>query len=243
MATAVWVYKKLGEEEGSIELSIASALKHLEGVDKFIVFGDDPGIGKALWVPCPTITRAKYKELYGGKFKNKWRKWIDSVHKLKTIIDCPFVDEEFIWLYDDTFFIQPTHVSEFSVPLFNGTLGNKLAKKHKNNSWRQCRLRSSNHLSQEGLPTLDFSTHAPLVFEKKKLQKTIDRFECISRPRVIESMYGNHHFGDTAKRSRNHKTLFRYITRFGQVPNSKCVNVGNGYFRRYEANIRSIVTA
>ncbi len=86
------------------------------------------------------------------------------------------------------------------------------------------RRETSNTLRRFAKSDLDFSTHCPMVFNKQRLQKTIDFFGCHERALLIESLYGNHWFtGEPLEPS-----FFRYVRRLSddRLPDAAIVNVG-----------------
>ncbi len=240
--SVVWVYKASGAED-SLNLSIASVITNLTGVDNFVVCGDDPKNQSVRHLHCPVISPEAYFAETGTTFATKWRKWIDSIHKLKTIVDDPRVHERFFWMYDDTIVFRKCDVQEYAVPIYNGTLGKDLAPRHENRTWRQCRLRTSLDLDSRRLPYRDYSTHAPMLFEKSKLSDVIDEFGCYLRPRVIESLYGNYWFprGGRDQKSKKHRHLFRYFSHQETLPPEShlpnILNIGNGKFERFRRQL------
>lgn len=51
--------------------------------------------------------------------------------------------------------------------------------------------RTGIELHSAGLPIRNYSTHIPAVFNKTKLLKTFEKFNCFNNPRLIESLYLN----------------------------------------------------
>ena len=214
--SVVWVYKRSPKKNGALRLSVKLAEINL-GIpeEEFFVVGDHPGPWfKGTHVPCLPVTVKGVKRTYGTNMRKKWRKWVDSVHKLKRIIDTPEIRESFLWMYDDSFIVNPCSVDDFAVPSYSKNIRPKA--KPCRNSWRECKRRTFEQLRKYGLPTLDYSTHHPIVYEKHKLKITLDEFNPFKHPSVIESLYCNHWFN--RKTARKIGVALLYGSKLTELP-------------------------
>jgi len=233
--TALWVYWKHGAEGDELEWSVRSVLKNLHGVRNLVVVGDDPGpwfreLGGTV-VRCPRVTVHIMRQRYGIAARVRWIKWCDSVHKMLVAATQPesVVSSRFLWLYDDTFFMRATDVSEIG-PYYTTVID--AAEDPEPRSWREVRRRTFAQLAARGFPTYDFSTHFPAIFEKTKLLAMIATLDALRCPTVIESAYLNMWHGSKAKKFP--PGLFRY-TKSGAVTNwrsAKVLNLGNGAWKK-----------
>lgn len=162
--SVVWVYASQFAAANEIELSINYAKKNFPAKN-YLICGDAvPGVDHIL-TPDPA------KGVYG--------KWIDSIIKLRNIIDDSRVADDFLWLYDDTFILEPTDIPS---PAYWG----KLETTRPTSTWG-----SVKNLTIQLLPPnpKNFSTHYPMIYNKEKLTRILD--DIGSKPMLIESVYGN----------------------------------------------------
>lgn len=226
--SAVWVYWAGGADGDELRYSIRSATKNLADLKNVAICGDIPD-----WFTGDSIHSPKWtKRDNMREFRTrKWAKWIDSIVKLRRIIDDDRITDRFLWMYDDTFIVRPTSIADLETPCVGGTLRTN----ERGNLWRAARRRTAQALADRGLPRRDYSTHYPLVFTKSKLLQTIEEFECDTRPRVIESLYGNQH----ATRTRPTAGVFHYRRSPGPgwtIPTDvDVINVGG--FNRHVASV------
>lgn len=167
----VWVYKAKYAADNEIEVSVALAKAHLSNAQDFYVCGD----------PVPDTLSIPSQEKHRGVF----RKWYDSITKLQAIIDDPRVTDDFLWLYDDTFILQPLTPQEIGPPRYDGEMPAYKAL----STWQGV----ANQTRKLFSPCLNFSSHYPMVYNKHLLQNTIDTYQPLHKPYLIESLYGNHH--------------------------------------------------
>lgn len=189
--TVVWVYWHRGATGDELRYSMRSARRSLADASNFVLCGENPGWFDGDFIHCPRFSESKARQKYGS---DKFTKWIDSIEKLRAICESPLVTENFLWLYDDTFIVKPTSIGELSRPKVRGVLhaGDLNAPIRK--SWRELRRRTAKDLVDRELPQHNYSTHYPVVYNKTKLLATIEEFNVPKNPRLIESLYANHHF-------------------------------------------------
>lgn len=208
--SAVWVYWAGGAKNDELRYSLRSAEKNLDGISNYVICGDVPS-----WFLGDAIPMGRF---LGGGTK---RKWFDSIAKLQAIIDSPLVTERFVWLYDDTFFVKPIHVCDLYEPLAAGYLSPHGGV----GSWARLRNITAQMLIAADMPHHDYSTHCPIVYEKSRLQKTIDEFRCKEYPALIESLYCN----QWHRNPRHIRGWFSYQKRprpKWEIPAVPIINVG-----------------
>lgn len=187
--TIVWVYWAAGAEGDELRYSIRSAVENVSNIHNIVICGDKPSWYKGDHIPSPKFTKRQARKKYGTE---RWAKWVDSIIKLQRIIDSPLVTDNFLWMYDDTFIVKPTSFEWLAAPRSGGTMRPEPTPSRK--TWRECIRRTANCLQNHNLPLYNYSTHFPVVYEKGKLKETLDKFRPDQAPRVIESLYLNHHF-------------------------------------------------
>ena len=188
--SVVWVYWQGGAEGEELRYSLRSAYNCLLDHDNFVVCGDKPDWWRAGHIESPRFNKQDAKKEFGS---GRFSKWIDSIVKLQKIIDSPQVTDEFLWLYDDTFFLKKISTEWIRQPKYKGMLHTGDPHKKAVRTWREVTRRTHVSLLERNLSTFNYSTHFPVVYNKHLLQKTIDEFRCREQARLIESLYLNHH--------------------------------------------------
>jgi hypothetical protein len=224
--SVVWVYWAGGAEGEELRYSIRSADKFLPDAGEMCVCGDVPEWFLGHDIHSPRLHKWEAKQRFGS---GRFSKWIDSVIKLQRIIDDSSVTDRFLWMYDDTFFLRPVSINWISQPKATGDLYAEDVEKAARRAWREVRRRSKVALQERGLPTRDYSHHFPIVYDKDKLQRTIDTFGCHEKARVIESLYMNHHHSDPEPLG----AYFHYIKRMHTMwaPRGEIAVLNVGGFR------------
>lgn len=159
----VWVYRH--KPRSGLRYSITLAAKNVPHKN-LVLCGDRSAWFSGDYIPSPKI---------GDK-------WKDSLVKLQRIIDSPLVTETFLWMYDDTFILQPTPIEYIAIPKHGDPPQGGC------DQWKAAYKRTQLLLLEKGLPTHNYSTHYPVVYEKAFLQDVLDRFEA---PYLIETLYLN----------------------------------------------------
>ncbi len=196
----VWVYWEGGADSDELRYSIRSTIENVSGITGIAICGDKPNWFIGHHIYSPRVTKSYCIKHYGSSSN---RKWIDSIVKLQRIVSCKLIDEEFTWMYDDTFFSQKIN----ALDLKNARYSGQLKGRQSGRNWRKVMGRTRLELESRGLPTRNFSNHCPMVFEKQKLLHLISEFNLPENPRLIESLYFNYF---KAQSTKNDSSFFRY---------------------------------
>ena len=133
--------------------AIRSLQKHLKGMGDIFIVGDKINQLQGLkYISCKDDKQSKFKE------RNIYRKIIAACEH-------PDVGEDFIFTNDDIFLTEDFDVN--NLPFYHkGELETTMAKN--TGDYRKSLNHSRKFLLQNGYPTLDFDTHFPIVYNKKK---------------------------------------------------------------------------
>ena len=229
--TVVWVYWEAGAETNELQYSMASVMENLSGHSNLVICGDRPAWWNGPFISCPRVKRRDVLRTFGS---GRFQKWCDSIIKMWAIIESDLVTENFLWMYDDTFIVKPYTFDAISQPVAQGYIS--LAKSPNSHTWREVKRRTGRDLAARGLPVWDYSTHHPVTFNKLQLVDTINTFDLPASPRLIESIYSNHHNRTKPARALN---TFQYVKRVqaGWVPRDvPVINVG-----RFNDTVRTVL--
>lgn len=204
--------------------------------------GDNPQRLEIKHLDSPRITESQFFRLFNRPYPHPATiRELDQVVKLQKIIDCPHISDRFLRIYDDHVFLRPCSIADFATPRYRGRI-EPSAKQ--TTGFAEVRRRTFYRLHTLGLTTLDYSTHAPQVYEKQKLQIMIDELKLLdSQPGLIESLYHNR-WPDPSATTLSSK-VFRFVT----CPNdfdydtssTKCICIQNKYVKHHFDRIQSVL--
>lgn len=222
--SAVWVYWAGGADGEELRYSMRSVERHFTGLGNIVLCGDKPDWYTGDMIDSPKFTKAQAKKKYGT---GRWCKWVDSIVKLQRIIDSPLVTENFLWLYDDTFLVRNVSAEEAAIPKCTRLLCAH-PEAEADGTWREVLRRTTVALHEAGRPSRNYSHHGPVVYNKRMLQETIDKFRPDKGPRAIESLYLNHHFDENQAKQLGQWMVYTQKpgADWQPSPNASVVNVG-----------------
>ena len=216
--TVVWVYWEAGATSDELRYSIRSVAAHLSGVSNLVICGDRPTWWDGDFIPAKKFGSKQAKRKFGSR---RYVKWCDSIAKLQRIIGSQLVTDDFLWMYDDTFILEPMSFAQIAIPRAGGSLS--VSKKPVRHAWREVSRRTGVDLKHRGFPVHNYSTHYPAVYNKDKLRQTIELFDLPRNPRLIESLYQNHHH----RRPEHWRPVFQYVKRVPRDWKPRAVPVVN----------------
>lgn len=231
--SVVWVYWAGGQRNNELWHSVRLAQENVQDAGAFTICGDIPDWYKGRSIRSPRVSDKESNDRIGSV---NYKKWLDSIVKLQRIIDDTGVTETFLWLYDDTFIVRKSSITEIAVPRFSGQLSRSTRS-----TWRSVMTRTGDVLGRSGFHARNYSTHYPIVFEKQKLQQTIDRFRPDRQPLLVESLYQN----QWGKNPQSHDGEFEYVNRVrrGWTPHKTTIVANVGQFNTHaQAAISSLLT-
>ena len=94
---------------------------------------------------------------------------VDTLHKLWVAKNSPEVADAFIWTNDDIYLVNPVTLPHILLPKVLG----KLKPEAYNGHYRTAMQRTVDMLTEAGLPTLNYGTHTPVWFEKRRLAECL----------------------------------------------------------------------
>lgn len=194
----VWVYIDDYKNGESLRYSIRTAHNNLD-YHNIVVCGDAPE-----WYIGHHIPRRKKVHC----------KWHDSVNKLQAIINDSKVTDTFLWMYDDTFIVDPYSIQEIN----NCKYGSNFPLEG-HGAWRA----TADHTLYLLPPgkRRNYSTHYPVVFNKQLLQQVLDDYK---PPYLVETLYLNLH-GHNPQPMTNEFQFIRDPSNWQLEPQTKILNV------------------
>lgn len=177
----VWFYAP-SRDGIELKLSMRSVQKNFAGEAKFLLICDDkdrPRWYRGPSVHCPIVERNRKEAPALHPFR-------DTQHKIMVAASSSEVDDQFVWIMDDVFLLNPTTIEDLETPRFDPWY-----RVNKKRDWHRCIAMSFDALRSRGYPTLQYGTHLPHVFEKHKLQEMFVEFDFPKSLTLFEVVYGN----------------------------------------------------
>jgi len=172
----VWPYWYGGASGDEIRFSVRSVEKFFQGKAKCLIIGDKPP-----WYSGPHLKKNRI-----GKDTNH-RRFRDTLSKLYWMATRPEVDNEFIWMMDDIYFLKPFSVEDIQQPRAEQWGPSEF------NSWQRRKTNTMATLAERERTTHDYATHMPHHVEKEKLAALFEEFNLHENTLLWEVLYGNTH--------------------------------------------------
>lgn len=143
---------------------------------QIVIIGDRPDYVSDQVIHIPHVAEFKSPQL-------------DVTAKLIQAIASDLISEDFILTNDDIYPVNPIELDDITELKCAGFLGN--TKKNANPLYKQKLFRTMELLQGRRLPSYDYATHTPFMFNKTRLAKVIARYKADQEPLLISSLYFN----------------------------------------------------
>lgn len=163
--------------------SVAGWRKHFKHKYLIVVVGDwhpvvDTG-NDIVFIDCPRIPDVK----------GEYRAHLDHVHKFRTVLKHYPREKGFIYTCDDIYAVNDFTLEDVQVPKIRQK--DILIYPQELNKWRLNNQKTRRVLDREGLPCCNYVCHLPVYYEKDKLLKIYDKYDCDNNSYVVEQLYFN----------------------------------------------------
>ncbi len=175
----VWFYITGPDHGFELRKSILSVQRNVPGDHKITVIGEKPAWyeGHHLKV-APIRMRVPTGHL---PFR-------DTQNKLVQAVNSPEIDDSFIWMMDDVYFLKETSVEEICRPIYDPWY-----RVNTKTIWHQLIRITFAALQKQGKSNLQYATHLPHLFEKEKLREMFALYDYPKTLLLFENLYRNHY--------------------------------------------------
>lgn len=173
----VYLYSA-GSNTNEIKYSRRSFEKHLTGIDRFFIVGDDPGIfNDIIHIPVEN----KYK---GNRARNIYEKILAACRR-------PDISKSFLCASDDHFLLKDFNASTF--PYFHcGQFTHTINRLTDKNYYKAYVVSTYKALLARKVSTLYFNVHTPIVYEKEKYIEVMQSYDWeVLKGYISKSLYAN----------------------------------------------------
>jgi len=172
----------------SIELRYAlrSIEKNLKCEEKVIwLYGEAPTwIRNVQHIPVHRNSRFMYS------------KFFDQLWKIELASRNLQIDTEFLYTYDDLYFMKPVTVDELRKPRALTDMAKEkewFVHSDAGQNWISCMIQTLELLMAEGLPIYNYETHLPRVYNQQLALSVLERYDSMHRAFQFATMYFNYY--------------------------------------------------
>ena len=200
----VWMYWAEGAQGQELLHSMRSVEKHYKGENlKITLVGDKPDWYHGHHLPCPRI-----------KPNGSYTPFRDNLHKTLHACFSEEVNEEWIWMADDVYFVQDVTREEVIAPRYSKELSRGNVESHsRKNRWQRIK-RASFYRLEDANPDIevmyDYATHMPRHVVSSDLIAIAVKYNLANDYANWEVLYGNHFY-------KNPKPLRPFFNRVGRA--------------------------
>jgi hypothetical protein len=178
--SVVYPYVEKYAQWEELRYSLRSMAENFKEPFQVFIVGDRPKwlTDEAVHIPSPVVSKNPP---------------LDIAKKLLLVIKDERVTDDFIWMNDDIYLLNPVVLEDIKFLKCAGTLESAKTSGtlHQNNKGRTFGLLRSLKKS-----TWDYSTHLPFFFNKKLMADLIAKFNLAKQPYLITTLYHNFYFAD-----------------------------------------------
>jgi len=173
------VGKGSGWNDNELKYSLRGVQQHLTGVRNIVIVGHMPA-----WLNPATVMHINVQDGQQHREKNICDKILAAcAHR--------DISDEFLFMNDDHFFLEPNHAPDY--PFYDkGYLLGAVMKRDKNCSYRASLYNTYLQLRQNQRSTRHFDIHTPIRYDKKAFAKVMAKVDWyLPGAFVIKSLYAN----------------------------------------------------
>lgn len=221
----IYTYWHGGAQSDELRWSLRSVADHYTSdTPRALIVGDPPD-----WYSGPAIRRHRIGPCPRRGFR-------DVLNKIYAACTSPLVDDRFVWMMDDIYFLKPVTLDDLAKHYRGGCLPPRY--KGHSNGWSGLKADTFRAITSEGLPLVDYCTHLPHVIEKAKWLHIWDKYGLADRVLQWELLYGAEWFRQHVPvrkirtRVRRNGATFDDVGRIGN-------NSNNGWSDRLRTDLMS----
>lgn len=198
MTTVVYIYEPVKTEGEELRYSLRS-LSNYQFEHNVMIVGNPPS-----WYKGAGVRLSRYKG-------NSYTRAFDVVKKLKAAIESKNVTEDFIFMYDDQYVLQPTTLEHLAPCAQAEIQKGKRIPSTGSDKYKDLLNWTFDELDIKG-QVWNYETHLPRKFNKTLLKSIIDGYNLTENPRLVSSLYYNEYFDKPTYMASDMKIGFYQVT-------------------------------
>lgn len=214
----VWIYWNTGANGDELRWSMRSVKKNFTSESELIVVGAKPDWFTGSYVPVRRVPAGPD------------RRYRDSLNKLYQACLSDEVPDDFFWIMDDVYLMQPISFEELSRPRHYGYVSPGQAQNYSvRNGWHEMKAKTFKAIDANGLACHEWGTHLPHWINKSRFLDIYERYKLGENPLTWELIYGAE-FYDMSRAQHSRGFLKRFLTGkdLRVLPDLKVPVINNG---------------
>lgn len=215
----VWIYWHTGANGDELRWSMRSVVDNFDGPVSIKLVGAKPPWFTGEWLPVHRVPDCPD------------RRTRDTLNKLYHACKSEDTPDEFFWIMDDVYLLQPVSFEELKKPRHYGRVnGARIENYHAGNRWQKLKGETFRELHARGKVCHEWGTHLPHWINKRKFLDIWERYDLANRPLIWELIYGAEFYDHrTAEHSRHFFKRLLYPSDCEKLTtlNHKVINNGN----------------
>lgn len=154
----------------------------------------------AIWLlgDCPEWITNVNHVFYERRPRTMYAKFYNLLEKLKLASDTESIGQNFIYTYDDVYFMKPATVDMLAKPRALKDYARQNEKEWFRHTdagvnWVSCMIQTLQQLKQENLPLYNYETHLPRVYNRGKVSALLDKYDYRRFAFQFATMYFNNY--------------------------------------------------
>jgi hypothetical protein len=183
MTTIVYPYLHRLSQGDELKYSIRSLCKYAKFDFDIVLVGDKPDWYNGKFIPTTPIRNKRFTRAF------------DIAKKLEIICESKIISENFIYMYDDQYFINDVYLSDLEKSISINEIKERRKPNVGSEVWRELMSRTVDALVSNGNDIVyNYETHLPRTLNKKKLKLIIDAYDLHHVPLLFNTLYFNEYF-------------------------------------------------
>jgi hypothetical protein len=219
----------LGPDNGEeLRYSIRSVVQNFQGEARITIIGERPNWYNGHFIPLPSKKRRNERDAF-----------LDTQRKVVVASTHHEIDDEFAWIMDDVYILQPVTIEDLKQPRVDPWYRVK-----SNKLWHRLIANTFAALKANGKPNHQYATHLPHHFEKQKLVELFRHYDYPKNLYIFENLYGNHFridpcpYGATWEGVQYPQFLRRILSRPRRISEIEAATSG-AFVLNYQASVYS----
>ena len=117
---------------------------------------------------------------------------LDVAMKRMAVDNHPDINESYVWMNDDIYFINPVTYADLCIPKALHDLAPNISRYDTQTAWGRDMAETFKRLKSEKLPILHYAVHVPYVLEKIKSKELFRVFDLENKSYIFENLYYNY---------------------------------------------------
>lgn len=181
MTSIVYPYFQDKAQGDELRFSIRSLCKYAQFDFEPIIIGDKPKWYSGKFIPVKALRNKRFTRAF------------DIANKLSIICDSETISDDFLYMYDDQYFINPVELENISGAIAMNEINKVSPVNVGSEVWRELMNRTVVALKENGCDEriYNYETHLPRVLNKKKLKLILDAYRLSKEPLLFSTLYFN----------------------------------------------------